>query len=260
MTHYNRKNLLYRTLCSISRIYYGNYDYEVIIVDDASTQDDISDFSSFPNTKIIKITQEEKGTRLNPSVPYNIGFQNSKGDKIIIQNSENIHLFDILEYTEKNLTNNNYLSFACYKLTKSSTENLNLIDWVNDNFTVKVLDLINPINNISMGDDVTNGWYNHSIYRPHAYHFMNSITRKNLVENLKGFDERFAEGTSFDDDELVFRIKLLGLRIDFVDDLFCIHQYHDSVPLPYETWEKNRNLYFNVVTNEKSWKAKLTRL
>ena len=59
MTHWNRRVQLYRTLVTISRLY-SEYDYEVIIVDDASNKENnIKDFEDFPNVKVIEITEKE---------------------------------------------------------------------------------------------------------------------------------------------------------------------------------------------------------
>lgn len=259
MTHYNRKDLLYKTLCSISKLYYGDYDYEIVIVDDASTNCDITDFLDFPNTKIIFITKEQKGIRTNPSVPYNIGFKSCIGDKILIQNAENFHMGNSLDIIEKQLTDVNYLSFACYQLTKYYTNKLNDIDFTGD-FIIETLKLINPLNNVFMGSENENGWYNHSVYRPCAYHFMNAITKNNLYK-LRGFDERFALGSSFDDDDFLFRIKRLDLHIEFIDNVYCIHQFHgfDTNAQTKKSWELNRNL-LEKTKKESSCQAKISIL
>ncbi len=68
------------------------------------------------------------------------------------------------------------------------------------------------------------GWYNHSKYRPNAYHFCTAITKKNM-NKLGGFDERFALGIAYDDDELIERVKSI-VEIKFVDDTIVLHQNH----------------------------------
>ena len=73
-----------------------------------------------------------------------------------------------------------------------------------------------------------NGWYNHGIYRPCAFHFCSGITRKNLIE-LNGFDESYANGICYDDNEFLYRINLKGLKIIFENDFKSIHQYHEKV-------------------------------
>ena len=48
------------------------------------------------------------------------------------------------------------------------------------------------------------------------------------MDKLNGFDERYANGIGFDDDEFVHRVKLLGLTTNIHDKPFAIHQWHYS--------------------------------
>ena len=93
------------------------YNFEVIIVDDASNEknniEGIEKKFSFP-IQLCNISKEEKGNRENPCIPYNIGFQKSRGDFIIIQNPECLHIGDILGYVKENLNNDNYITFSCF--------------------------------------------------------------------------------------------------------------------------------------------------
>ena len=76
-----------------------------------------------------------------------------------------------------------------------------------------------------------NFWYNHPIYRPVAYHFLAAIMKKDLDE-LNGFDERYAYGCGYDDAELIQRIKHNGMDIiiyPYENNPFIIHQYHDKL-------------------------------
>ena len=54
--------------------------------------------------------------------------------------------------------------------------------------------------------------------------------------DLGGFDERYGEGSSYDDDEFLHRVKLLGLNLKIVHDVIGIHQWHYS--------NENRNMEF----------------
>lgn len=147
-----------------------------------------------------------KKNYVGPSIPYNLGFRKSKGDKIIIQNPECCHVGDIISYTNNNLENNIYLSFHCFACGKREIDQLHKTDF---------LDV-----NLSSGR-----WYNHTIHRPASYHFCTAITRKDLIE-LNGFDERYALGMNYDDDEFIERIRKKGLQIKFVEEPWVIHQYH----------------------------------
>lgn len=209
MAYYNRLPQLKFTLKTIS--FSSIKDIEIVIVDDYSSPDHSTDNlkKEFPslNLKIIKMNNiSSKKTYVGPSVPYNIGFRASTGDKIIIQNPECCHMGDIVSYTEQNLNDSLYLSFHCWASGKREVETLHKTG----NLNVE-------------GSD--GRWYNHKSLRPNSYHFTTAITRKNLIE-LNGFDERYAQGFNYDDDELIERIKKKGLEIKFVEDPWTIHQYH----------------------------------
>lgn len=209
MAYYNRLSQLRYTLKTIEKSL--TKDFEIVIVDDYSFKE--HSLNSIPqefktlNFNIIRM-QDILPTKnyVGPSVPYNVGFRASKGDKIIIQNPECCHIGDVISYTNDNLTDENYLSFHCFASGKREVDQLQ-----KNNF----LDISTS----------TGKWYNHKIHRPASYHFTTAITRKNLIE-LNGFDERYAAGFNFDDDELIERIRKKGLEIKFVNNPWVIHQYH----------------------------------
>lgn len=73
-----------------------------------------------------------------------------------------------------------------------------------------------------------NGWYNHPIFNPRPLHFL-TATLKTNIEKVGGFNEIFADGLWYDDDEFLSRIKLICNVTNFDDnDFFGIHQYHLS--------------------------------
>ncbi len=106
------------------------------------------------------------------------------------------------------------------------------------------------------GGSVT-GWFNHSKYRPAYYHFCAGITKRNL-DLLGGFDERYAFGTAYEDDEFVQRIKRLGLRMMIIDDISVIHQWHVGFQYLYpnanENIARNKALFYNVTLKESRYK------
>jgi hypothetical protein len=217
MGYYNRKPQTINTLDYFEN--YKEYNYEVIIVDDNSTPDhqldDIIKNYTFP-IKYIKITAEEKGNRINPSVTYNRGFKEAEGERVIIQNPECIHRGNILGYVKTTLTYDDYIAFSCYNC--SSHE-----------LTQELLNNISLINDPSFHKRNQFTWYNHPILRPVHYHFCSSIMNDNL-KLLGGFNEEFAKGHSFDDNEILLSIKQnLNLNIKTIDPNeggFVIHQWH----------------------------------
>lgn len=210
MSYYNRKQLLLNTLESFKQ--YDGIDYEVIVVDDASS--DEHRLEDVPGIKLIRVDPEDK-TWVNPCIPFNMGFSYTIGDVVVLQNPECRHEGNILQYVMDNISDDNYLAFGCISLNKDGSMAM---------------------------------WYNHSVYRPCAYHFCSAITKKNLTE-LGGFDERYKDGTSYDDDEFILRVKRKGLNVMIVDTPLVSHQCHHENGWPINNNE-NVDLYRNVTLKE----------
>jgi len=254
MTYHDRLGQLKKTLASFQQQNYT--DFEVIIVDDGSeleplTAEMVAAYD-FPVT-IINMPVEKKYT--NPSVPYNAGFVKVKGGLVIIQNSECLHVDNVLSHARQNLTEQNYITYGCFSLSKEDT--LALIN-------KPELDL--PALTVKISESVADAeackpvWKNHSKYRPKALHFTSAITRTNL-EKLGGFDKRYATGSAFDDDEIIDRIKRIPLEIKIEDAVRVVHQWHTNSTavlskfMLHKLHLRNRLLYKYVTQKEKSYKV-----
>lgn len=220
LTYYQRQELLNKTLESFRQ--YNPDDFRVIIVDDNSPDNIILPDVPF-ETIILKLKNK---TWFNTASVYNEGFRLAMDSEIIIiQNAECLHNGDILSVA-RTVTNENYLAFGCYSLGQGETPE------VRNNRVVEFT-----------GDS---GWYNHSVYRPHAFHFCTAITKENL-RKLNGFDERLCQGVAFEDNAFVHQVKNLGLRIDFVDDPFVFHQWHyGGVNVPFELVQHNQDIWLQI--------------
>ena len=219
--YYNRKKQFYETLKSIAKSKYN--DFELIVVDDGSLPEHHLEeyLGLFSFLKIIRIESKDKWY-VNSCVPFNIGISASRGDIIILQCPECLHVHDILTYVSEKINDNNYISISTYA--------------VDENITNKLPELINNVDFIdyfkslpqkmTRGDSVL-GWYNHSIYRPVSWHFCSVITRTNM-QKLNGFDERFAYGIACEDAEFIARVDRLGLNKIISDEVSTIHQWHST--------------------------------
>jgi GT2 family glycosyltransferase len=254
--YYNRKKLFIRTLESMMP-YYGKIDFEVVVVDDGSNEEERLEglVQDFPFLRVIRLEKENKWYK-NPCIPFNIGFAAIKGDKVIIQNPECYHLGAILEYVDKNLTTNTYLSFGCYSLDQENTDNDALFeDKIHIGNVIKA-------NNKSFKTDGDLGWYNHSKFRPEAFHFCAAMTLEDLLD-LGGFDERYANGVGFDDDEFIWRIKAKKMNINFIDDHIVLHQNHYVKPdniieankKRFESYKRNKILFEEITKCTNFWKV-----
>jgi len=220
MAYNNRRNSLINTLQSIKKSkYFG--ELEVVIVDDNSDdQNQIGDIGQmgfpFP-IKLVTVLKEQKWWK-NPCVPFNLAIKQAEGRITILQNPENYHVTDIVKRTLDSLTDRDYFVYKVFALTEEQSKDI-------EN-TIKTV----PFESIStFGRE--NGWYIHPRYRPGYYHFVSAIDTNVLKNDLGGFDERFAQGWGFDDDEFVIRIHRRGLRTQIINDHLALHQWHPpSVP------------------------------
>ncbi|UEQ74703.1 glycosyltransferase family 2 protein [Chryseobacterium arthrosphaerae] len=264
--YYNRKKLFENTLSSIvSQSPDPSMELEVIAVDDGSDKEErLEDLTEqYPFLKVIRLEKADKWY-FNSCIPFNIGFREAKGDIVILQNPECLHYGDVLKYTQKHINDSNYISFSCFSLGIESTDNLHTLLESPEKLQKLMAD-----NNVGYIGDGLDCWYNHSVTNPKGYHFCSAITKKNLYD-LGGFDERFARGIAFDDNEFLHRVKLKGLQIEIIDQPIVLHQNHyqkisyttDKNLLDDETYqkrlklaEKNRILFELVTKSDKPWRA-----
>jgi glycosyltransferase involved in cell wall biosynthesis len=246
--YYNRREALIRTLKTISKSSFK--DFEFIIIDDASddTQriDDLA--SSYPFIKLIRVEPKDK-TYINPCVPFNMGFELAKGAQIIIQNPECMHMGDVLNFVAHNSKDNRYLVFSCYSLGQSTSDKLRSVDFnlPSPGFEYNVSQAIGGFTDRNC-DYTTryDSWFAHPKYRVAYFNFLTSMTRKDLYD-LGGFDEKFAYGHAFDDTDLVARIEKKGMDIILIEHPFCLHQYHPpflhDISNFHANESRNRSLY-----------------
>ena len=220
MAYYERAALLKTTLASFKTLGYSN-DVEVIIVDDGSIREPLAiDASEYEFRIKCIIIPSSKKRHINSCVPYDVGFEQANGDVVIIQNPECIHLDNIVNHALHNSNDTNYLSYSCYSLNEESTKRISENGWERERIRFHA----EPR---AAGSDGQDGWYNHSKYKPNAYHFCSAISGINL-KLLGGFDARYAKGIGFDDDEFLYRVRAFPLTVKIVDDLSVLHQYHYS--------------------------------
>jgi glycosyltransferase involved in cell wall biosynthesis len=251
--YYNRKELFYRTLKSIEKSKFK--DFELIVVDDGSSSEHRLEeyLSEFSFLKIIRIEPKDKWY-VNPCIPFNMGIRAAVGEIIILQNPECLHVHDVLTYVNENLKENDYLTMSTFSLDNQNTKILP--QYVENNTVMQFISTL-PQYIATVSAEEYIGWYNHSKYRPVYFHFCAAMTKKNM-QKLNGFDERFAKGIGFDDNDFIQRIDRLGLNKIIVDDITVLHQYHphvyykrdDFIPLH----NKNKNI-LKITKKERKYKA-----
>ena len=227
MAYHNRKSQLLFTLKTIKKSSHKNI--EVIIVDDNSDKDhqldndDITKYS-FP-IKYIKFNRTNEKS-INPCVVYNRGFKEVTGDIIVIQNPECCHIGDVIKYVDDNLKINEYYSFSCANIFYEELNN-ELYKNYNKGTELNFIDSLPDIGTF-YNKTYCLKWYNHPIHRPTGFHFLSAIYKSDL-DKLKGFDERYEFGSSYDDVELVERVKFNNIILKIIGPInspFVVHQWH----------------------------------
>jgi glycosyltransferase involved in cell wall biosynthesis len=250
MTYFERKNQLLNTIKSFSM--HGYEGVEVIIIDDGSveqpvTVEELSCFAPKFNIRVIRV--ETAGKKyFNSCIPFNKGFAEARGSIIIIQNAECIHVGDIVSYCRKYLDDSRYFSFGCFSIDQEAMIQISKREKLDRIFLEKYIS-----RNKGVTKDGETGWYNHSLFRPVAYHFTAALTRDNL-DLLKGFDTRYAYGIGFDDSEILERIQRSRMKIEIIDDVTVLHQWHYSMTknLRFEKLFTRNRLLLKLVTKREN--------
>lgn len=257
--YYNRKDLFINTLNSLK--FTKHEDFEFIVVDDGSIEEErVEDLVEiYPFLKIIRVEPEDKWY-VNPCIPYNVGMKAATGDIIMLQNPECYHVGDLLTHVNTFLKERSYLSYSCYSLDQEKTDLISKIDYSKDT-KPQVASIMANVPNEIITACGSLGWYNHPTFRPTAFHFACAMFKKDMDE-LGGFDERYAHGIAYDDNEIVIRIKRSGMNVEIMQSPIVLHQWHyhpkswakmDSSRPTLE--RKNAEILNNCTIKETTWRA-----
>ena len=232
MTYFQRQHQLAVTLKSIARTAFK--DIEVVIVDDCSDTPPETGLYDFP----IHVLTTKNKRWIDGTPAYNTGIQEALrlgADIILLQNAETYHYGDVISYASR-VTDETYISFGCYNLSKEWTFRSHDLSWIIAHFGG------HAVNN----DDCA--WLNHKTIRRMGYHWGSAITAKNMLL-LNGFDERMCDGYCFEDDEFLARVVMLNLRVEITDFPFVVHQWHNRNYVP-KDWNKlyqlNRSIFDTI--------------
>lgn len=228
--YYNKRQILFNTLKSIEH-FVNSYSIETIIVDDGSNvQNKIDDYPAiFPSLNIrLLVLEKPVGKWRAPVISYNTGFLNASGDVFMLNGADCMHMGDLMGYTFKNFKDGMYLSFSSYRGTDDLNNVFTKLNWDNLDSLIS-----------SLPKSSVENWHVHSKFLVRLYPFVACISKSD-IEKLSGYDERYADGVAYDDDDIVQRILNLELEIQLVDNPFCLHQKH-----PYTQYysQVNRDLY-----------------
>lgn len=232
MPYYKRASQLHNTLTSFLHHYFNRNDYEVVIIADgknhttAVLNGEINKVVKFFEKDIPIVFRNYESAVINPSVLFNRAAKLSNGKYLIVTNPECFHMNDVLAGLDEEFEKDKYAYVVC--ACESSKKNSMWIEKFEDfKYTHHM-------------------WYQHSEHRNECYHFCNAISRS-MYFLIGGFNEQFANGLCFDDDDFRERVKDGQLHFVIRDDLLVIHQHHAKDHLKMKGYKKlwlhNKKLY-----------------
>lgn len=237
MTYYNRINQFINTLDTIEETKYPKHLIELICYDDRSDKEPcIIDLSKYTyKIKLIYGEYERDKSIINSTYSYNNAFKYINGEYVIIQNSECMHIGDIITYIVNNASDNNIISLPCWATANEEITDMvfknrhNFEDLKNivDREWDKLLDYPREFK----------GWYNEKYLRPQCLHFCNAM-HIDVFKKVGLFDTKLCKCLGFDDNDYAERI-MFNLNIDIIIPeheykLFVVHQYHGKYNKPRE--------------------------
>ncbi len=265
ISSYNRTELFRRSLFSIAKNK-PTEDFELIVVDEESTEDILSELRCFSGQipfKLIKVKTKDIEEKLkikkfhnNPSVTNNIGFAHSKGDKIFLMGNEIIVWNDAINrmVSEIPKTKENYLILSTtYDIPQQI---LSVLDKFGSGISQKMVQFCSkwPLQSWDYRSNVTNYL---------------SLCNRSAWEKLDGYDERYFGGIACEDSDFYQRFRALPDNETFISQAVSLHQYHggktryyEPTDISQETWntglDKNRQMFYNwdkTYKNPQGWKS-----
>ena len=282
ISSHNRLGLFRRTLWGIANRGPTSMPYEVVVVDDGSTEDVLGELKLYSSKFLWKFirfdaTEFERTTGLkkflnNPCVTNNIALQHSEGDYIYQQGNEVIPWVDCYDRLLSDIPSGDESYFckeveievglpAKYFMVMSTTydfpaQYLDTIDLYGSNLTQDIVNKLSrwPLQSEHYRSDVTN---------------YISLAPRELWLELNGYDERYYGGISAEDSDFVRRARKLPGFKQVISPALSLHQFHHGKSAYYnpprkyitqERWDEGvainhaiYNSWDNTFKNPQKW-------
>lgn len=222
MPYHDRLEQLRNTFNGFRKRYAGRDDFEVVLVVDTKSIGQmyqllrLAEQQQFP----MSVTELKGWDSLNPAPHYNLAAQKAKGEYFVLTSPEVMHVADVLGGLDEEFEKDKdvYVVCACKSINKNGSFHM---------------------------------WYHHTKHRDVRYHFCSAL-HSDTWRMVKGFDEEYANGVAFDDDDFLHSI--MSFRVDLVmrDDLLTVHQWHERPQ--FRTPERRTLVMRNRLYFETKWK------
>jgi len=207
LPYYQRVEQFTRTLASFAHHYHDRRDYEIILVIDSKNDDAVLDmlpgFNDMVPLAYVQQTPPRESCH-SPVLSFNQAARLAHGTYLVISNPEGFHKSNILSGLDHEFEQHHdcYVVCACESGVKCT-----MPDGF-ESFTYQ-----------------HHMWYQHGVLNNRRLHFCTALPAA-TYHRIGGFDERFAEGIGYDDDDFRDRIEAAGVPFVLRDDLLTVHQDH----------------------------------
>lgn len=215
MPYHNRLPQLQETLRSLRTWYGDRNDWEVILAVDGKSAEQIPLERALAwNAEGLPVVRKRcLPQKCSPVRLYNIAARIACGEFFIITNPECLHSTNVLQGLDRIFADRPEVYAVCACVAQKA-------------------------------DGSFLQWYQHSLKRNARLHFCSALSRENFFK-AGGFDERYAEGYCWDDNDFRDSIEAAGIPTVVRDDLLVSHQHHEKVrPGNWKAlWDHNRRVY-----------------
>jgi len=216
----NRADFLNRTLFTYAKQTMSKKEFEIIIVDDGSTDDILGlckkhakiSGLQFQHIRVDSSKGAIKQKGWTPALTNNIGFKKARGSVLVITGPETLQKETNMEQTWKACHGPTCVYGVVYK------SNERFVDAIKKNLKWIEYEYFKTLMNDHKAD----------LERPSTggFWWYYAATRKEYIMTARGVDERFMLGISGEDDDFAARMRFLGLRLMHDHDILGIHQNH----------------------------------
>ena len=242
---YNRSLQMYRGLRTILNQAINSQEYEILVIDDGSTDDTKAKVEKLSNEfpqkngpsfgiKYIYLNHPEP--RIS-CIPRNVGIKQATGDIIIFTEPEALHIGNTIEQLlqkMKEYPENTILASQVWTIQEKIAKQLREDEYLHPEKILQhpyaqLTDTKNPYNIKAPDSDwaITG--------ELHCNAGILFATRKQWLMDIGGFDESF-EGHGNDDFDLFNRLAMIGHGIIKDPDIAVIHAWHEK-NYPYNIYE-----------------------
>lgn len=218
---YNRTKLLDHVLFSLTRQDFPRDEYEVVIVDENSTEDTLGLCKKWKpeiGCRIVYIRIDpSKYTYIpikyhTPALTNNIGFKASEGEVVVVHGNDVLHLNkDNLRIGYEHAMQNKSVFGIIWECNEEFRSYLSTYYWRSLDNLMKLYNIPGAkTNNIHM-----TGWYWYLLF-----------VKREFVMNIQGVDEEYLRGVYAEDNDFERRLLMAGTKHYRDPNIHAIHIWH----------------------------------